>query len=171
MEIFLISDTHFGQQKLCEVWRQDNTAKLRPFSTAREMDEIIINNWNKTVNKNDIVLHLGDVTLEKQYLNYLKELNGIKTLIAGNHDTFNASVYLEYFNDIKACSIIDKHLLTHYPVHRNAITARGYNRNIHGHIHDCLVMFNDKIDLLYKNVCVEYTDYTPVSFDVIKSNI
>ena len=52
------------------------------------MDETIINNWNSKVNKDDQVFILGDFCWgkEDQWIEYLQQLKGIKTLIRGNHD-------------------------------------------------------------------------------------
>lgn len=43
---FYISDTHFGHQNII---RYDN----RPFSTADEMDEALIDRWNDVVSDED----------------------------------------------------------------------------------------------------------------------
>jgi calcineurin-like phosphoesterase family protein len=169
--MFIISDTHFCQQKICEVLTQDKTSKLRPWTNADDMDAALIANWNSVVGKNDAVYHLGDVMFDVTKINLLNELNGRKTLILGNHDTFNAKEYLRYFNDVKGVDIFDKCILSHYPIHRDAITARGYKVNIHGHIHDAFVKYQYIKDSLYFNACVEMINYTPIHFDVIKSVI
>jgi len=51
MKIFLTSDTYFGRQL---------AAIERGFSSAEEMDNHIIDSWNKRVGKNDVVYHLGN---------------------------------------------------------------------------------------------------------------
>jgi calcineurin-like phosphoesterase family protein len=53
-EIFVISDTHFGQAKAIEYFG-------RPFASREEMDETMIERWNAVVRPQDIVYHLGDV--------------------------------------------------------------------------------------------------------------
>lgn len=55
----------------------------------------MVENWNKTVKKNDEVFHLGDLTFSKldehrpsrQNRGDLSLLNGKITLIPGNHDS------------------------------------------------------------------------------------
>ena len=51
MNIFLTSDTFFGRQL---------TALDRGFMSVEEMDDTIIENWNKRVGKKDTVIHLGN---------------------------------------------------------------------------------------------------------------
>ena len=79
---FYISDTHFGHQNII---RYDN----RPFSTADEMDEVLIDRWNDVVSDEDTVYVLGDFSWhrEEKTLEILDSLSGRKVLIKGNHDT------------------------------------------------------------------------------------
>lgn len=49
------------------------------------MDEVIINNWNKYIKKNDIVWHLGDFAW-RNAAHYARSVNGRINLILGNHD-------------------------------------------------------------------------------------
>ena len=50
---FFIADTHFGGEN---IRRYEN----RPFETAEEMDEKLIENWNRVVSEEDTVYVLGD---------------------------------------------------------------------------------------------------------------
>ena len=50
---YFIADTHFGGEK---IRRYEN----RPFETAVEMDEKLIENWNGIVTEEDTVYVLGD---------------------------------------------------------------------------------------------------------------
>ena len=63
----------------------------RGFTTADEMNEAIIERWNKVVKPDDIVYHLGDVFLnnDKVGIECVKRLNGTIFMIWGNHDTNN----------------------------------------------------------------------------------
>lgn len=53
-QIWLISDTHFGHEKIIEYTG-------RPFKNAAEMDQCIADNWADCVKPQDLVYHLGDV--------------------------------------------------------------------------------------------------------------
>ena len=55
--IYFTADTHFGH---CNVIRFCD----RPFASAEEMDEAMIQNWNDRVTGNDTVYILGDKFLE-----------------------------------------------------------------------------------------------------------
>ena len=54
MRTFFIADPHFGHKAVIEY-------ENRPFASVEEMDEALIDNWNNTVTKHDIVWLLGDV--------------------------------------------------------------------------------------------------------------
>ena len=49
----------------------------RGFTDEIEMNDLIISNWNKTVNKKDVTIILGDITMEKANYDILNCLNGI----------------------------------------------------------------------------------------------
>ena len=78
---FYIADMHLGHKN---VLKFDN----RPFLSVSEMDKVLIENWNSRVSTNDDVYLLGDVCYRSEHIPawYLKQLNGRKHLIQGNHD-------------------------------------------------------------------------------------
>lgn len=51
---FYIGDPHLGHEAIIRL-------RDRPFASADEMDETIINSWNKRVTNADIVFILGDM--------------------------------------------------------------------------------------------------------------
>ena len=60
---FVISDTHWQHENILKFTKEDGTLVRPEFFSVQEMDEIMIENWNKEVkNQDDIVYHLGDVT-------------------------------------------------------------------------------------------------------------
>ena len=169
--VFLVSDTHFGHAGVCRFMRNDGVTKLRPWDDPAEMDEAMVKAWNETVRPNDKVYHLGDVVINRKALRTLSRLNGDKVLIKGNHDIFKPEEYAEYFRDVRAYHVMNGMILSHIPVHPEALYRFG--TNIHGHTHSNRVMTEVwgeyKIDPRYHCVCVEQTDFRPILFeDVIK---
>jgi len=79
--IYLTSDTHYWHTnviKYCD----------RPYSSIKEMDLSLIENFNNRVSNQDIVYHLGDFSMNPRASeSILPRLNRKEIhLIAGNHD-------------------------------------------------------------------------------------
>lgn len=178
--VWLVSDTHFGHEKTCTVFKREDGSPLRPFASAEEMDEFMIEAWNERVKPNDKVYHLGDVVISRKFLSVLGRLNGDKVLIRGNHDIFKLDDYAAYFRDIRGYHVMNGLILSHVPVHSDSLARFG--ANIHGHLHANRVMkargvdaktgeilYSKDIDPRYHCVCVEHTDFAPILFeDVLK---
>ena len=162
VKIYVISDTHFGHENSLK-WTDSEGNKLRPFNTVEELNNTIITNWNNTVNEEDHVYHLGDVVINKKYLELVKQLKGHKRLAAGNHDIFDTKLYLEAGFD-KVCGARVFHglqaILTHIPIHPDSLKQDWIN--VHGHYHSNLIP-----DKRYINVSVEQINYTPVCLEDI----
>lgn len=157
--IFFIADTHFSSESI--LWYEN-----RPFEDSDQMDSTIIRNWNKTVSKEDIVWHLGDFGAGGHERSLLRELNGRKYLVKGNHDSFSNEYYrdagFEWVYDYPV--IIDEFwILSHEPMYIN--TNMPY-ANIFGHVHanPCYKDFSRQ----HMCVCVERIQYTPISFIDLK---
>ena len=164
--VFLVSDTHFGHAGVCRFLREDGT-KLRPWDSPEEMDEYMVEAWNKKVRPNDKVYHLGDVVINRRALKILALLNGDKVLIRGNHDIFRDTEYRHYFREIRAYHVMNGMILSHIPIHSDSLGRFG--TNIHGHLHSNRVMKDGVVDTRYHCVCVEQTDFAPILFeDVVK---
>lgn len=80
-KIFFTSDTHFGHNNIIRFCN-------RPFASAEDMNEAMIENWNSVVGPEDIVFHLGDFGFGSadDMIEIRKRLNGKIYLIIGNHD-------------------------------------------------------------------------------------
>lgn len=131
-QIFLTSDTHFGHSKMFEVWGD----------RKETFNEDIVSSWNSVVNKNDTILHLGDLTMtnKENTKKWTDRLRGNKYLVWGNHDGNSVSWYKDLgfqtlprlFYEFK-----DKYgkkyfvIFSHEPVFD---LPNGYF-NIHGHLH------------------------------------
>lgn len=163
MKTFLISDTHFGHHDILTFKNQDGSLLRDGFYNIQHHDEVLIDNWNKTVSPNDKVYHLGDVGFKKwsALSTVLSRLNGTKVLIKGNHDNFKASQYLQYFKDIRAYHVLDKCILSHVPIHPDSLAR--WKLNFHGHTHG-----NNLPDKRYVNLSVEQINYTPVNFEELR---
>lgn len=173
---WLIADPHFGHAGVCRFMREDGS-KLRPWDNSDEMDEAMIDRWNGVVDDRDRVYVLGDLTFTKRNLDrVMPRLKGRKVLIKGNHDTLKLSAYLPYFDDIRACHVFDGSVLTHIPIHPDSVER--YKSNIHGHLHSGRVwkpspppLRSMTPDPRYFCVSVEHTDYTPISYEVVKKRL
>ena len=171
--VFLVSDTHFGHLGVCKFTRNDGVTKLRPWDSPEEMDEEMVKRWNETVRPNDKVYHLGDVVINRKALKIMHRLNGDKVLIRGNHDIFRDEEYREHFRELRAYHVMNGMILSHIPIHVDSLGRFG--TNIHGHLHASRVMKmwirGPEIDPRYHCVCVEQTDYRPISFEEVIKRI
>ena len=88
-KVWFTSDTHFNHGNIIRY-------SARPFNSTEEMDRVLIDNINNSVQANDILYHLGDFAWSrgltaKEFINqaqsYRNSIN-CKTihLITGNHD-------------------------------------------------------------------------------------
>jgi calcineurin-like phosphoesterase family protein len=159
--VFLISDTHFGHANIYKFLNGDGTRVRHQFEDVEAGDSAMIENWNRVVGPKDKVYHLGDVFINRKARFILEALNGNKVLIKGNHDIFKLADYTPFFRDIRAYHVLDKIILSHVPIHRESIGR--FRGNVHGHLHANVVN-----DILYKSVCVERINYTPIEFSEIQ---
>lgn len=166
-DIWVISDTHFNHDNILTfISGVDGVSKVRPgFSDVEEMNETLIENWNKVVKPEDKIYHLGDLGMKEKLLGpILDRLNGQKRLILGNHDGFKMAFYSKYFKKIMESRNMDGVLMTHRPVFLGEHEAH-LKVNLHGHIHE-----QNLKNPRYMNVSVEQTNYTPVHFDDVLKN-
>ena len=181
---FLISDTHFGHTNTWAKFTREDGSPLRPFQSTEDMDETMVENWNRVVRPKDTVYHLGDVVIARRNLETVKRLNGRKILIRGNHDIFRDKDYYEAgFEQIHGVRVfVDQFILSHIPLHPDCVGER-FKRNVHGHLHGNRITRQvvkhtptnnvpfdvTEIDPRYLCVCVEQINYTPVSFDEVQN--
>lgn len=169
---FYTGDLHFGHPGVLDF---DN----RPFKSLDEMEDVMIRNWNARVEKNDHVYILGDFAYrnEKPFSHYLKQLNGNKHLIIGNHDgrLLKDSEAMSYFIEAyRYCEITDeqKHIiLSHFPIAEwNGYYRQAYH--IHGHIHgrtDVTYHFMKQFDRVLNAGCM-INNFMPVTFNELIIN-
>lgn len=179
-KVYFTSDTHFGHANIIKLCN-------RPFSDVKEMNEKLIENWNKTVEKDAIVFHLGDfcfggTTLWKEVRS---RLNGYLVLIKGNHDEhnlkpslesiFDAVTYQAYFKMSDNITVY----LNHYPFlcYGGSYKTEHNVWQLFGHVHsgpNNTGLDNDRLCHCFPtqyDVGVDNNDYAPVSWNKIKEII
>jgi calcineurin-like phosphoesterase family protein len=182
---FVISDHHLGHTNSWEKFTLSDGSPLRPFTSTEEMNETMIERHNAKVKEQDTVYFLGDVVINKKYLELVKRMNGRKILVRGNHDIFKDEDYREVgFEQIHGVRVfVDKFILSHIPLHPDCVSER-FRVNVHGHLHANEIkmpwgvnadrneiIYADFPDPRYLCVCVEQTDFTPLHFDEVEERI
>ena len=168
MAIFLISDIHFGHEKIIQYCD-------RPFDSASQMDECIFDNWAASVSPSDTVYHLGDVCFGRaeqvtRTVQRIKALPGKKYLVPGNHDTWHPEILAEAFEEVlppifETVLVGDskkyRTVLSHYPlqvwngIYRGAIQLFGH---VHGRIPG---------NSLQMDVGVDFWGFSPVRLETV----
>ena len=149
----------------------------RGFHSVEEMNEAIINLWNKIVTDDDDVYLLGDVMLGDTQLGIelFKRLKGKIHIVLGNHDTDNrVELYRTLPNVVEvALALKIKYngyhiLMTHYPCFSGSLHHESLKKttcNFYGHTHQNTNFYQD-IPFMY-HVGVDSHNCTPISIDDI----
>ena len=126
MDIYIVSDTHFGHENMVK-W------SLRP----EDYDEKLWAGFDK-IPEDGILLHLGDITMGYDATTHihLAKYKFKKWLVRGNHDKHSISWYVKNGWDFVADEIViemfgGRFLFTHVPQPKR----EGITKNIHGHLH------------------------------------
>lgn len=91
VRMFFTADTHFGHRLMALQRGHAPGAGSRDDVTLEQVhahDEDIVASWNSVVSTEDVVWHLGDLTLKHtiEIADILRRLNGHIRLVLGNHD-------------------------------------------------------------------------------------
>ncbi len=126
------------------------------------MNDEMIKRWNNKVEKDDLVIHLGDFALgsKDEVTNIRNKLNGNIILLKGSHD--HKTIREHRFLVIDGTLEIGNLIFSHNPLRKEEI-PKGFI-NIHGHIHE-------KESLNGVNVSVEKTNYEPIELEDLKNRI
>lgn len=154
---FLTSDLHLGDSRF--------DIMQRPFKNLSDFHSCIIDNYNSIVSDNDNVIINGDVIYKEakdpeKLIEFLRKFKGKKTLIKGNHDVFDNSLYFKVFDQvIKEGNGLFMNVqdircwITHYPT-----KGREDCFNIVGHIHSSW-----KVQKNFFNCGVDVNHFRPVN--------
>lgn len=182
-DLYFTSDTHFFHEnviKFCD----------RPFQDVREMNKVLMDNWNAKVSPEAHIFLLGDFMLKGSIdmaRHMLSRLNGKKYLIMGNHDyqnKMNRQSVIDLFesvHDYLYIHVQDEDMkghekaifLCHYPMLSWNGSVRG-SWQLFGHVHSGPRSTSVELPLLKNlspaqyDVGVDNNDFTPVSYEELK---
>lgn len=163
-EIFLISDLHLGHANIIRY-----CARPFFFSDTREMDHVLIKNWNYTISPANRVYYLGDLRYGQDDLSdeyYLNKLRGHITCIPGNHDPRQS--------ELSPMTILEHKGLRFCLVHDPADAPEQFEGwVIHGHHHNNNLRKYPFMNFECRrvNVSAEVLGYVPVGLNHICSLI
>lgn len=156
---YYISDTHFGHENII---RYDEANGGRHFTSAKEHDDLIIQNWNSVVTPQDNIYILGDFSwlYARETENIIRKLNGAKFLIKGNHDRWvKDGACKKLFQGIYDSKVIqdgDKTIvLDHFP-------TLFYQNQHHGSIHLYGHIHNTREEKLFQDACQHIASTTDI---------
>lgn len=165
--VWVISDLHLGHKNILTF-----EPKLRFGDNMEEHDAILIERIRSCCNnKRDLLYILGDVCFDIERMEMLNEIPARKKLIRGNHDRFQAGVYLKYFEDILGVINYKGWWLSHTPIHPQELRGK---KNIHGHVHSQSVTqrvvanVGIEYDPRYVNACVENCNGYPINMQELR---
>jgi len=170
METWFISDTHFNHNNIIRFAE-------RPFRNWKQMNETLMENWNRRVRPGDLVYHLGDFGFTNRELedtewsldNIFRQLNGTKVLIKGNHDKRKVL-------DLPWKGRFDRLRIPRWEpseqrdwfemTHKPEILFDNGGLVLCGHIHQQFVYQGNNL-----NMSVEVWDYQPVTLEEINDRV
>ena len=167
MKNYFISDTHFGHANVIKY-------SSRPFADVQDMDAAMIDRWNSVVTKDDNVYHLGDFAFHKveRIEEILKQLNGKKHLVYGNHDQKirkheQLQKYFVWCKDFHEFKIDKQHIvLCHYSL-RVWNGSHWGSIQLYGHSHNSLPGDAQTMDVGVDTG----NDYTPYSYEQVLAKL
>lgn len=172
MTDWFTSDPHFWHGNMI------HKHKTRQFENVFEMNKTLIERFNECVKPEDSAYILGDVSFGSPGRTHeiLKQLNGKKYLILGNHDKMfrkkeELQLYFEWVKEAAYVEIHDRETNKHQGIYLHHYACKVWPKrhygswNLYGHSHGSLP---DDPDSLQMDVGVDCNDYRPFSFEEIK---
>ena len=169
-KIYLTSDLHLGHDREF-IW------KVRGFNSVQQMNETIVETWNRTVDDDDDIYILGDVMLGgPDNIRYVERLRGRIHIVLGNHDTAKREEMYRNLPNVVEVAEVGIRLkykkyhfyLSHYITLTGNLEAESLHQcfiNLYGHTHQMSNFFND-MPFMY-HVGVDSHDGYPVLLDDI----
>lgn len=176
MTMWFIGCTHFDHRTIIELTD-------RPYADVWNMNHDMTERWNRTVQPDDVVFHLGDFSFGNaiQMRETLRCLTGKKILIRGNHDRGAQGMMNVGFQAVLENASVrtpfGELFLSHRPVYDIAESPLHTVAVVHAHIHrgkpEDLERAEEAktIPKFCVNVSAEAVHYTPVSLKWIHRKI
>lgn len=161
--VFFMSDTHFGSAKVIDKCQ-------RPFSSSKEMDEVLLDRINSRVGKRDVLYHLGDFS-NAPVDEAVKTRDRIRCknvfLVAGNHDEHTRVKRRFRRRFLKVKDFLEVKfgdqmvVMCHYP-HRVWHHWDKRSMHLHGHCHGYIP--DTAMHHLCLDVGVDCHGFSPLSY-------
>jgi calcineurin-like phosphoesterase family protein len=171
--VYFIGDLHFGHNGIDRFRTQ--------FPNEGVHRRFLMEAWNETINKRDVVFVMGDAAFTQEGLDDINTLSGRKILIRGNHDLLPTESYLGVFEEVYGLLAYKGLWLSHAPLHPTELYGRT---NVHGHCHrggptevvsnlDSFRGVSLGAKATYFNTCAEHlpTPYKPIKLDDMMEHI
>lgn len=161
-KVFVTSDLHLSH---AAVLNYNN----RPWKNVLEMNNALIENWNRKVSKKDKVIIIGDFAWERHGY-FLNILNGKKELVIGSHDKMPQK-YLNNFSNVYMTKTFNYKNRVFVAMH---CCPRVWERShygaicLFGHSHGRLKTYNLSFDV---GVDVPENRYSPIDMDEILERV
>jgi calcineurin-like phosphoesterase family protein len=165
---YFTADEHYGHANI-------SGFTGRPFEDVHTMNCSLIEEHNKVVTKEDIVIHAGDFCWGKQANHYIKRLNGQHIFLRGSHDKWlgkdifsNQITYEKKFTEIWEKKIKEAYLvICHYAM--RVWPRSHYNSwHLYGHSHGNLEPIGKQLDVGVDSIYKIFGEYRPISFEEVK---
>ena len=150
---FFTADQHYGHKNIIKYCQ-------RPFNVLDEMDEILIQNHNEIIKKNETIIHAGDfawVKTHSQANKYINRLNGNHIFLKGSHDK-----WMKGKNQIWEKIIYGKFIVICHYAMRTWARSHFNSWHLYGHTHGGLEPQGKSWD-----IGVDNNNFYPVSFNQI----
>jgi calcineurin-like phosphoesterase family protein len=177
LNVFIVSDHHFFDTQAMILSGREYSPDVNGM-VQNGID--MFNLHNQTVDKDDLVIFLGDVArlnsrTKKIFKEMLPLMKGHKILIKGNHDKKSDQYYLDAgFEGVTDYLVIGRFFLCHYPLneihssHEKLLLKICKHHKcdtiIHGHVHTEEAQNLSDKEFTRINVCVDYSEMIPTKF-------
>ena len=144
---FVIADTHMGHKSI-----------LKYCNRPAGFENAVMRHWREMVSTQDVVIHLGDMSFEEEWIRRMGKLPGKKILTIGNHDRLTMDAYISFGWMPMQMLVLQLEGVRLSFSHR-PLWGHPHDINIHGHEHDLHVLDDTR---LYLPIALEHSRYSSV---------